>query len=157
MVVGSVLVAAEACQSVVEVVNTDIRSNLAISPCGQHRHVVVANDCGRRPRLGVVATAGITQIEQCQCHGRQQRDRRLESLHGGELQFLDIAAGLHALVIFLHDPATLVPACDPPGIVEGCYRFVRQQQPLDSFLARGRMNFREQYSVQRQGGVTMLT
>ena len=84
------------------------------------------------------ATAGVTQVQERHRHHGQQRDRRFQAGDGRELHVFDLAARLLRLVVFLHNPSQLVPARNPPCILEGHHRLIGQQRPVDGLLARAK-------------------
>src|SRR5271163_4305091 len=99
MVTFAILMAAESCQGVEEIMDTQSHPNRFVSPGTEHGDVGRSYDVGCWTLFGIGTTTGFAQVQQRHCYHRQQSDHRLDCCRRGELQVLSSAAGLLGLVI----------------------------------------------------------
>ena len=134
MIVLPVLVAAQASQCVIEFVHRPIGLDCLMTPKTEHFDVRPTDDRGCFARVGITAATGLSQFQQRQRDDRQKGNGRLKPILARELKGLGPAAGLHAFVILLNDPATFIPTNHSISRFETSNRLIGNQYPFQTFL-----------------------
>ena len=139
-----------------EFVDRPVWTDTFSPPNAEHLDVVHADQFPHAACLCVWTSARVSQREQCQSHNGKQSDRRLQTLLGCELRILNAASRLQGFVVLLNDPAAFVPLDHTARLLEGRYRFIRQQKPFQPLLASRRVRLPHTDDPQGQGIVGVV-